>query len=1002
MLEKVFDTASEFNKEEAMELTELTISPGLKKNFSWRTGKRPDVKNDPTGARAFLKWSDIHLKSDYASVTSLSSSGGRSYTETTTSPSSSPTLQIKQEPFSQQESSSHPTKSNSKQQQQHSLKSPSGCPTISKALARSLSNLSSGAGGIVCVCGVKFSSTSNLEAHRLFYCSHRQANTESRSERKENSPTRDSEEETHSPSGSKLLKCPHCSYTTTHKLSLNGHMNIHTNPEDSGSQSSKSSSFSSAIDPRALERYCTDCDIQFSSIKNYRVHKANYCQTRHVLKGSKSPAREESAHSILSTLGSALGQSGGNAGQPILALPTNPVLLLPYSMVAGAQLLPPHILPQLGAAFVLPNGQVHPIPSASTQHSNNSATNAAMPPLLSPGAVAAAAATAAIISASSNNISSSTLSSSVAKMDANLSASTSQSKNSKEEESSSKRRGEGESPLDLTTYKRPKLAIKTDLLSDEEKENRQTINSYNQKSPFFGGGEFEGKLLLSSPPRISPSSDDDEINLKSQCPTSVASSLSSPRGGAPESPRPSTSALSASRSPSHTSPGASASAQALSHSLPPGFPSHLVNSLDSLSTSLPLASLQCLQSLQNVPRELALKLINPELLVNGLPPVMNPPVIVKQGEAKCNECNIVFYKEESLQIHKKHYCSARETNKSEEERNKSPPSNSEAVATPLRSPVAVADSVPSSSSTTTKESSKPAKPLLQFICTACGIKFSSPDNLAAHQTYYCPKREGVAEESNSTKGVWRCPRCRVVMAETMQAAHQCVSPSPAPSHGWKCPCCHVLSPTAAAAQKHLETHAGIKAFRCKICGYRGNTLRGMRTHIRMHFEKRSNDLQEESFIACILEDEDQRVRSSNVSNEARKMIESTRILLENTAFSTLLGDGAALSEQVEPPLTCIYCPFITPSRTTLLQHLTIVHKIVQEFEMGQEEDEPSARSGSESDSKPSSSPLIPNGSSSCYCQICKVSFSLLETYVAHKRFNCARPESRTPPETTVQ
>ncbi|KAB7496798.1 hypothetical protein Anas_01965, partial [Armadillidium nasatum] len=60
-----------------------------------------------------------------ASVTSLSSSGGRSYTETTTSPSSSPTLQIKQEPFSQQESSSHPTKSNSKQQQQHSLKSPS-------------------------------------------------------------------------------------------------------------------------------------------------------------------------------------------------------------------------------------------------------------------------------------------------------------------------------------------------------------------------------------------------------------------------------------------------------------------------------------------------------------------------------------------------------------------------------------------------------------------------------------------------------------------------------------------------------------------------------------------------------------------------------------------------------------------------------------------------------------------------------------------------------------
>ena len=30
-----------------------------------------------------------------------------------------------------------------------------------------------GAGGILCVCGIRFSNVANLEAHRMFYCTHR-------------------------------------------------------------------------------------------------------------------------------------------------------------------------------------------------------------------------------------------------------------------------------------------------------------------------------------------------------------------------------------------------------------------------------------------------------------------------------------------------------------------------------------------------------------------------------------------------------------------------------------------------------------------------------------------------------------------------------------------------------------------------------------------------------------------------------------------------------------
>ena len=73
--------------------------------------------------------------------------------------------------------------------------------------------------------------------------------------------------------------------------------------------------------------------------------------------------------------------------------------------------------------------------------------------------------------------------------------------------------------------------------------------------------------------------------------------------------------------------------------------------------------------------------------------------------------------------------------------------------------------------------------------------------------------------------------------------------------GWKCPCCDTVSPTAAAAQKHVETHSNVRAFRCSFCGYRGNTLRGMRTHVRIHFDRRNADLCEDNYITCIMSNE---------------------------------------------------------------------------------------------------------------------------------------------------
>ena len=373
-----------------------------------------------------------------------------------------------------------------------------------------------------------------------------------------------------------------------------------------------------------------------------------------------------------------------------------------------------------------------------------------------------------------------------------------------------------------------------------------------------------------------------------------------------------------------------------------------------------------------------MKLLNPELMTNGVPPPAPPPVIVKKGVAKCEECNIVFYKEESLIIHKKHYCSARE-------KSQSPQTVKE---------VAKTDSPP-------KES---PKSLLQFICSACGIKFSSPDNLTAHQTYYCPKRDTSAED----KSVWRCPRCKIVVPEGQQPAHQCVAPAQTSQHGWKCPCCNVVSPTAASAQKHLESHAGIRAFRCTICGYRGNTLRGMRTHIRMHFEKRTSELQEENFISCILEQNDNRVDARDEESiaaldpQTKRILETTKLMLENSALASLFR-----ADNDSTDISCCFCAYKGSSKADLFRHIAASHKLGSDSDAGSDENMPES---------PPHIKLEPevkievqdeisgktNGQNGGYCNTCDITFTMRDSYIAHKRLYCTQGSSRTPPETTVQ
>lgn len=195
---------------------------------------------------------------------------------------------------------------------------------------------------------------------------------------------------------------------------------------------------------------------------------------------------------------------------------------------------------------------------------------------------------------------------------------------------------------------------------------------------------------------------------------------------------------------------------------------------------------------------------------SGPMPIVQPQIFVKQGVSKCKECNIVFCKYENYIAHKKHYCSARNLEESKD--GKSKPS-------PPTSPIA----------------NMTGGAYQQLICAACGIKFTSLDNLSAHQMYYCPKRVELSVPqvrcrreirpkmrlSQSTLHLQvakeKCTKCKTVHDQSV--------PCPTSQNTYKCPLCDFVCGNAAESRRHVETHGGVKAFRCSICRYKGNTLR---------------------------------------------------------------------------------------------------------------------------------------------------------------------------------
>uniref|UniRef100_A0A1A9WUM3 Zinc finger protein ush n=1 Tax=Glossina brevipalpis TaxID=37001 RepID=A0A1A9WUM3_9MUSC len=847
-------------------------------------------------------------------------------------------------------------------------------------------------------CGIGFSSPSTLEAHQAYYCSHRHKDmdddTSLTAEKSSTSPSSGQATVSSTPSNqsseplAKALKtgkqyaCTQCSYSADKKVSLNRHMRMHqTSPASTTNTSNNSSvvggngagSQMEENSSQQIDRYCSDCDIRFNTVKTYRAHKQHYCSSRRN-EGQLTPKLEVSnpassslAKPNISVTGTispqnrtktptpamvaaaaaaaaaALQQSPST---PFLALPTNPILIIPYSLIRSASLIAgpltspsPGVINPDTTCFTLDNGNLKPFATALSINAINAANansiaNSSAPP--TPSAMDSAHHQQQL----TNNNNESLL---IEK----------KTKHNVEVNEEVVRRKEGPlretAPLDLSLRRSPIAALlQRTRLHSASSAFLETEQQVDMESMLEAGKE---NLSLDEGGNITP----EQIVCAPSLPNSPSMSPSPKRRTI--SPRSSGAGSNSSISP----PVSTTSLNSINN------PTNLLDNLQ-LRSMLPADLLNPLLAKQNL--ELALKLsaaaaaavnsssaamptsgsTTAELAavavaaaagrssLLGLPvlpsaaastggPASNQPQIyVKQGVSKCKECNIVFCKYENYLAHKQHYCSARnqETSDNDSKVSSTPPMGAAATST----------------ETTTVA-------YQQLICAACGIKYTSLDNLRAHQNYYCSPKgtaaaaavvAAAATDSNPiSQAKEKCNKCKNIHEIGLPCPpppalqqQQTLIPSSTTAGGnnqnvYKCPLCDAVSLTATESRKHIETHGTVKAFRCTICRYKGNTLRGMRTHVRMHFDKKTTDLNEEHYMSCILEDESIEIPSPASLNTEHLAQQQKHLQQAAAAAAVAAGFQQQQQQQGQQVFNCDICSYTSTYKGNVLRHMKLVH-----------------------------------------------------------------------------
>lgn len=253
----------------------------------------------------------------------------------------------------------------------------------------------------------------------------------------------------------------------------------------------------------------------------------------------------------------------------------------------------------------------------------------------------------------------------------------------------------------------------------------------------------------------------------------------------------------------------------------------------------------------------------------------------------------------------------------------------------------------------------------QFVCAACGIRFKSLDNLQAHQTYYCTKRAGgpvahtipIASSANSNSDAALKMSHEENVAETYRSKRSNGTTSEKVVNG-----CNTNG-IGNVKSRSSSNQQQVQSFQCSICGYKGHTLRGMRTHVRMHTDE-LHGANEEDFIDHLDHSAPipvavnngvvskkrassgvKRRKSNDHHEEPQQVTTTTNYLLNhddhqltNTApscpgFSSKSSPMETHSESEEsvthepaPHFNCFHCNYKSNYYGDIVKHMKLVHK----------------------------------------------------------------------------
>lgn len=545
-----------------------------------------------------------------------------------------------------------------------------------------------------------------------------------------------------------------------------------------------------------LKAFCEACKIQFLSVNTYQVHKKFYCKSRHEHEGPPVVTVESATGGLPAAFkpstDTVILRSGMNGGitpsviQPqaiYAAISTNPLILLPCTLVPGQGLVPQNgVIPTGAPGIVLQSGIACPAivekPSAAKPSEVNCPQRKISHPVMN--------------STDDSNDKTLLSSSKIATLKRKMS--------------------EGDV-----------LNLKKTCTSNESSPTMPEKNFYDSKDTEM---DQDSPLDLSvKVKKVSDATSRKSPNRRRSSVISVGHPLSPVHRiagtGSPPGPSgiSSTNSVPSPNSYSNESTCYNSHVPVVVHRVPP------VERISPLPPVLQSAIVD-----KTIP-----------------PPGMMPPKLMKQGNNICEECHIVFIKYDNLVTHKKHYCayrrrqlcamaaaaaaaaaSAQEQSSDDNNSNHSGINetaqhfqNDESGKAGMRKIDYGVDHY---------RTVIPKPPQPAYCCDACGVKFSTSDTLIAHQTYYCMKKPDSAMSKASSK---KCDDSNSTIE----------SPFSGPEE-WKCNYCDASGSSYDTMRRHLLSHSEPRGYRCLLCGYKGNTLRGMRTHACEHLTDEATSVEE--------------------------------------------------------------------------------------------------------------------------------------------------------------